>query len=142
SVGDILQNLAISGTQTFSKAAVLTSNAKHGSQYDNLHNLAKQRTQLLDNGKRWTTSLSSVSDLSTIPTALIDRIEVLKDGASAIYGSDAIAGVVNIILKKNFDGAQASAYFGQNSRGDGSKEQYSFVIGNTTDRSSLVFGVN
>jgi iron complex outermembrane receptor protein len=142
SVGDILQNLAISGTQTFSKAAVLTSNAEQGGQYVNLYNLGEQRTLVLVNGKRWTTSLSGVSDLSTIPTALIDRIEVLKDGASAIYGSDAIAGVVNIILKKNFDGGQASAYFGQNSRGDGSKEQYSFVIGNTTDRSSLVFGVN
>jgi len=142
SVGDILQNLAISGTQTFSKAAVLTSNAEQGGQYVNLYNLGEQRTLVLVNGKRWTTSLSGVSDLSTIPSALIDRIEVLKDGASAIYGSDAVAGVVNIILKKNFDGAQASAYFGQNGRGDGSKEQYSFIVGNTTDRSSLTFGVN
>ncbi len=142
SVGDILQNLSISGTQTFSKAAVLTSNAEQGGQYVNLYNLGEQRTLVLVNGKRWTTSLSGVSDLSTIPSALIDRIEVLKDGASAIYGSDAVSGVVNIILKKNFDGAEASAYFGQNSRGDGNKEQYSFIVGNTTDRSSLVFGVN
>jgi len=142
SVGDILQNLTVSGTQTFSKAAVLTSNAEQGGQYVNLYNLGEQRTLVLVNGKRWTTSLSGVSDLSTIPSALIERIEVLKDGASAIYGSDAVAGVVNIILKKNFDGAQASAYFGQNSRGDGSKEQYSFIVGNTTDRSSLTFGVN
>ncbi|WP_251274380.1 TonB-dependent receptor plug domain-containing protein, partial [Enterobacter hormaechei] len=79
------------------------------------------RTLVLVNGKRWSTSLAGFTDMSTIPTSLIERIEVLKDGASAIYGSDAISGVVNIILRKNFDGAEASAYYGQNSHGDGSK---------------------
>ncbi|PPV08979.1 TonB-dependent receptor [Xanthomonas bromi] len=142
SVGDILQNLSIAGTQTYSKAAVLTSNPEQGGQYVNLYNLGENRTLVLVNGKRWTSSLAGLSDMSTIPSSLIERIEVLKDGASAIYGSDAVAGVVNIILRKNYDGAEASAYFGQNGRGDGSKEQYSFTAGTTTDRASLVFGVN
>ncbi|MCC8686046.1 TonB-dependent receptor plug domain-containing protein [Xanthomonas campestris] len=142
SVGDILQNLSIAGTQTYSKAAVLTSDPEQGGQYVNLYNLGENRTLVLVNGKRWTSSLSGLTDMSTIPSSLIERIEVLKDGASAIYGSDAVAGVVNIILRQNYDGAEASAYFGQNGRGDGSKEQYSFTAGTTTDRSSLVFGAN
>ncbi|WP_031339625.1 TonB-dependent receptor plug domain-containing protein, partial [Xanthomonas maliensis] len=134
--------LSIAGTQTYSKAAVLTSDPEQGGQYINLYNLGENRTLVLVNGKRWTSSLSGLSDMSTIPSSLIERIEVLKDGASAIYGSDAVAGVVNIILRKNYDGAEASAYFGQNSRGDGTKQQYSFTAGTTTDRASLVFGVN
>ncbi|WP_140719588.1 TonB-dependent receptor plug domain-containing protein [Pseudomonas sp. Hp2] len=142
SVGDILQNMSISGTQTFSKAAVLTSNPEQGGQYVNLYNLGENRTLVLVNGKRWTSSLAGYTDLSTIPSALIERIEVLKDGASAIYGSDAVAGVVNIILKKNFDGAEASVLYGQNGRGDGSKTQYSLTLGTVGDRSSLMFGAS
>ncbi|WIH06000.1 TonB-dependent receptor [Xanthomonas translucens pv. graminis] len=142
SVGDVLQNLTVSGTQTYSKAAVLNSNPEQGGQYVNLYNLGEQRTLVLVNGKRWTSSLAGYTDMSTIPAALIDRIEVLKDGASAIYGSDAIAGVVNIILRKNFDGAEVSALIGQNSRGDGQKEAYSFTLGASGERSSIIFGAN
>ncbi len=142
SVGDILQNLSIAGTQNFSKAAVLTSNAEQGGQYVNLYNLGENRTLVLVNGKRWTSSLAGYTDLSTIPSALIDHIEVLKDGASAIYGSDAVAGVVNIILRKDYDGAEASVMYGQNERGDGAKTQYSMVLGTTSDRSSLMIGAN
>ncbi|WP_312237527.1 TonB-dependent receptor [Stenotrophomonas sp.] len=142
SVGDILQNLTVSGTQTFSKAAVLASNPEQGGQYVNLYNLGEQRTLVLVNGKRWTSSLAGFTDLSTIPTALIERIEVLKDGASAIYGSDAIAGVINIILRTNFEGAEVSGLIGQNSRGDGQKEAYSFTLGATGERSSILFGAS
>ncbi|AJC44539.1 TonB-dependent receptor plug domain-containing protein [Xanthomonas sacchari] len=142
SVGDILQNLSVSGTQTYSKAAVLASNPEQGGQYVNMYNLGEQRTLVLVNGKRWTSSLAGYTDLSTIPSALIDRIEVLKDGASAIYGSDAVAGVINIILRKNFEGAEASALFGQNGRGDGQKQSYSITLGASGDHSSLVFGAS
>ncbi|GAE58132.1 hypothetical protein XPN_0038 [Xanthomonas arboricola pv. pruni MAFF 301427] len=85
SVGDILQNLSIAGTQTYSKAAVLTSDPEQGGQYVNLYNLNENRTLVLVNGKRWTSSLNGLTDMSTIPSSLIERIEVLKDGASAIY---------------------------------------------------------
>ena len=142
SVGDILQNLSISGTQSFSKAAVLTSNPEQGGQYVNLYNLGEQRTLVLVNGKRWTTSLAGFTDMSTIPSSLIQRIDVLKDGASAIYGSDAIAGVINIILKTDYEGAEASAYFGQNEGGDGTKQQYSFTLGTSSEHTSVVLGVN
>ncbi|MGV8961481.1 MAG: TonB-dependent receptor plug domain-containing protein [Stenotrophomonas sp.] len=142
SVGDILQNLTVSGTQTFSKAAVLASNPEQGGQYANLYNLGEMRTLVLVNGKRWSSSLAGFTDMSTIPSSLIERIEVLKDGASAVYGSDAIAGVINIILSKDFDGAEASVYYGQNSRGDGGKTQYNLTLGAAGERSSIMLGAS
>ncbi|MEO6799590.1 MAG: TonB-dependent receptor [Rhodanobacter sp.] len=141
-VGDILANLSVAGAQTFSKAGVLTSNPEQGGQYINIRNLGEQRTLVLVNGKRWATSLAGFTDLSTIPASLIDHIDILKDGASSIYGSDAIAGVVNIILKDRYTGAEASAYYGQNQGGDGNQEAYSFTMGASGDKSSILFGAN
>jgi len=140
-VGDILQNLTIAGTPTFSKAAVLLSNTEEGGQYVNLYNLGENRTLVLVNGKRWMTSLSGFTDVSTIPASLIDHIDVLKDGASAIYGSDAIAGVVNIVLKDHYNGAEFNGSVGQNQGGggDGRQQAYSITFGGSTDKSSLVF---
>jgi len=63
SVGDILQNLTVSGTQTFSKAAVLASNPEQGGQYANLYNLGEMRTLVLVNGKRWSSSLAGFTDV-------------------------------------------------------------------------------
>ncbi|CAM5264697.1 TonB-dependent receptor plug domain-containing protein [Rhodanobacter lindaniclasticus] len=141
-VGDILSNLSVAGAQTFSKAGVLTSNPEQGGQYVNIRSLGEQRTLVLVNGKRWATSLAGFTDLSTIPSSLVDHIDILKDGASSIYGSDAIAGVINIILKDRFDGAEASAYYGQNQAGDGNQTAYSFTMGTSGDKSTLLFGAN
>ncbi len=138
-VGDILQNLTITGQPTFSKSAVLTSNTEEGGQYANLYNLGENRTLVLVNGKRWMTSLAGYTDLSTIPATLIDHIEILKDGASAIYGSDAIAGVINIILKDHFEGAAVSGQIGENEGNDGRQQAYSFTVGSTGAKSSIVF---
>ena len=66
---------------------------------------------------------SSAVDLNTIPVAAIERVEVLRDGASAQYGSDAIAGVVNIVLKGSDNGGSLSAGYGQFSAGDGGQYQ-------------------
>src|SRR5690606_38470286 len=67
----------------------------------------------------------------------VERIEILKDGASSIYGSDAMAGVVNIITRKNFNGLEANAYYGQFGDGDGTKQNYDFVMGFSGDRGSV-----
>jgi iron complex outermembrane receptor protein len=139
-VGDILNRLTIAGAQTFSKAAVLASNPEAGGQYINIYNLGTNRTLVLVNGKRWATSLDGLSDVSTIPASLIDHMDILKDGASAIYGSDAVAGVVNIILKDRYSGMQASAYYGQNDGDDGATQQFSFSAGTVGDRSAIMFG--
>src|SRR5690606_36705389 len=79
-------------------------------------------------------------DISVIPTSMVERINVLKDGASSIYGSDAMAGVIKIITRRNFDGAEVNVYKGQYSQGDGEKETYDFVMGFSGDRGSLTVG--
>ncbi|PZP33389.1 MAG: TonB-dependent receptor [Roseateles depolymerans] len=141
-VGDILNQLSSAGSPDFSKGSVLTSNREQGGQYINLRNLGAERLLVLVNGKRWTTSVAGYTDLSTVPSALIDHIDVLKDGASSIYGSDAIAGVVNIILKKTMEGGQFSAYTGQNSKGDGKTQDVSFAFGANSEKANLMFGVS
>lgn len=65
-----------------------------------MRNLGANRLLVLVDGKRWTPSVDGYTDISTVPTSMVGRIEILEDDASSIYGSDAIAGVVNIILKK------------------------------------------
>ncbi|KOQ71940.1 TonB-dependent receptor plug domain-containing protein [Stenotrophomonas maltophilia] len=138
SVADILQRVAANGAalnRTF-------NNGGDGSAGVSLRNLGAERTLVLVNGRRWTTGLDGSVDLNTIPTAMIERIDVLKDGASTIYGSDAIAGVVNIITKQNFDGAEANVYKGQYSDGDGEREAYDFTLGTVTDRASITVGAS
>ena len=90
----------------------------------NLYGLGTNSTLVLIDGKRQTifpfpqNGFQTFIDLNSIPLAAVDRIEVLKDGASSIYGSDAIAGVVNVILKDEYNGADISAYYGISQRGD------------------------
>src|SRR5690606_12219145 len=110
SVADILQNISAAGSPSFSRASPLTSNVEAGGSYIDLRNLGAQRTLVLVNGKRLGISAAGYQDVSTIPSAVVERIEVLKDGASSIYGSDAMAGVINIITRSNFDGAEVNAY--------------------------------
>ena len=71
----------------------------------------------------------SYVDLNQIPLEMVERIEVLKDGASSIYGSDAVAGVVNIILKKNFVGTVAKASYGLSEKGDGNEPRAALTHG-------------
>jgi iron complex outermembrane receptor protein len=78
---------------------------------------------LADDGQR------QFVDIDSLPMAIVDRVEVLKDGASAIYGSDAIAGVVNVILKKTFTGVDVSATAGSTDRGDGLSQRFAATYG-------------
>jgi iron complex outermembrane receptor protein len=141
-VGDIINNLSSAGSPDFSKGGALTSNRETGGQYANLRNLGANRLLVLVDGKRWTASINGYTDMSTIPSSMIDRIEILKDGASSIYGSDAIAGVVNIILKKSMEGGQISLYEGANQHhGDGKSKDFSISYGAGNDKASLLFGL-
>ncbi|MCS0629804.1 TonB-dependent receptor [Telluria mixta] len=140
-VGDIINNLSAAGTPAFSKGQTLTSNREQGGQYINMRNLGANRLLVLVNGKRWTQTVAGYTDMSTIPAALIERIDILKDGASSIYGSDAIAGVVNIILKKSMQGGLASVYAGRNEQGDGRKKDYALSYGAGGDRANMMFGL-
>ncbi len=142
-VGDILNNMTSAGSPDFSKGGSLVSNRENGGQYPNLRNLGANRLLTLVDGKRWSSSVNGYTDISTIPSSMIDRIEILKDGASAIYGSDAIAGVVNIILKKSMEGGQLSVYTGANEKnGDGKNKDFSLAYGANNDKASVMFGLS
>jgi len=106
-----------------------------------LRNLGTVRTLVLVNGQRMTPSGGQVVDFNSIPAAMIERVDVLKDGASPIYGSDAVGGVVNIILRHKFDGVILSGQAGISSRGDRETYEASAILGTSTERSNLLIGV-
>ncbi len=99
-------------------------------------------TLVLINGRRVapTAFAGSEVDINSIPMAAIDRIEILKDGGSSLYGSDAVAGVVNIITKKSFNGTAVDAYYGNSPSTDVGQQQYSFVTGFSNEKTSLLVG--
>jgi outer membrane receptor protein involved in Fe transport len=138
-VGDILQEIpSVAGAGT--NAAV--NNGGSGAVRVSLRGLGSDRTLVLLNGRRVVASgagADSSVDLSTIPTAIIKRVEVLKDGASAIYGSDAIGGVVNIITRDDFEGFEANAMYDASTHGgDGETKSYDFTVGFSGDKGNVV----
>ncbi|MGH8032325.1 MAG: TonB-dependent receptor domain-containing protein [Luteimonas sp.] len=137
SVSDILQNISATGTPPISRASPLLSGETAGGTFISLRNLGAPRTLILLNGRRLGISTSGLSDVSTIPASAVERIEVLKDGASSIYGSDAIAGVINVITRSNFEGVTASVYHGQYGEGDGAIDKGDIVMGFNGERGSL-----
>jgi iron complex outermembrane receptor protein len=102
-----------------------------GFQSASLRGLGGTRTLVLMNGRRLanTAFQGGMVDLNTIPLSAIERIEVLTDGASAIYGTDAIAGVINFILRKDFRGSEVFAYYGDSEAGGGQTQRYSGTVG-------------
>lgn len=102
-----------------------------GASFASLRGLGPNSTLVLINGRRAPTHGRSgkAVDLNSIPMAAIARIEILKDGASAIYGTDAIGGVMNIILKSNYEGAEASAYTNVTEAGGGNIHRGSLIAG-------------
>jgi len=106
-----------------------------------LRGLGASRTLVLVDGQRLV-GIGGIADLNVIPAAAVERIEVLTDGASSVYGSDAIGGVINIILKSNYQGAQFQANYGISDRDDGARKGASFVFGQTSDKGSILAGVD
>lgn len=108
-----------------------------GQEYDkgvaniNLRNLGNNRSLVLIDGQRWVSgsARSSAVDLNTIPSAMIDRIEVVTGGAAAIYGADAVSGAVNIIMKKEISGLHLSGTTGISQHGDANQTQFSASTG-------------
>ncbi len=96
----------------------------------NLRNLGTQRTLVLVDGRRYVSfDTTQVVDLNTIPSALIERVDVVTGGRSAVYGSDAIAGVVNFVMKQDFEGVELNSQYGLSSRGDGAYWDLNGTIG-------------
>lgn len=135
----LLQNPTL-GTPTYSRTntAFLTSGA--GVATVDLRNLGTSRTLVLVNGRRFVSGVpgSAAVDLNAIPTDFIERVELLTGGASAAYGSDAVAGVVNIITKRKFDGLTIDAQGGESSKGDSEKRKLSITYGSSNDNGFLM----
>ena len=108
-----------------------------------LRGLGGGRTLILIDGRRAPTSPQTGigQDLNSIPLAAVERVEILSDGASAIYGADALGGVVNIITRKDFNGAEITLGTGQSTRG-GDTEQGSALFGTSGDRGRMLGGVS
>lgn len=99
-----------------------------------LRGLGAVRTLVLVNGRRFIPAdVTGLVDLGTIPDGLVERVEIITGGASAVYGSDAIAGAVNFILKDDFEGAQIRYQYGETSRGDGQSQKADMLLGVNTD---------
>jgi len=129
-VGDLVQEMpAVSGAATNPR---VNNGGGTGAATVSLRGLGSNRTLILVNGRRTVTG-GFASDINAIPASLIERIEVLKDGASAVYGSDAIGGVVNFILRENYQGAEFNADYGVSDRDDGARHGASFTFGHTSD---------
>jgi outer membrane receptor protein involved in Fe transport len=134
-VGDLVQELP-SVTGGVVNPQVNNAGGTGGSSIG-LRGLGSQRTLILVDGRRVVNT-----DPNTIPVDMIERVEVLTSGASAVYGSDAIAGVVNFVLKKDYQGAQFSATYGESDRNDGKSTGYSFTFGQTGDKGSIMGGID
>ncbi|MGY8985737.1 MAG: TonB-dependent receptor domain-containing protein [Sphingomonadales bacterium] len=129
------------GNQT---AAYWTSNG-WGTPQINLRGLGINRTLVLVNGRRVVnggTGANSSVDLSMIPMSLISRVEVLKDGASATYGADAVAGVVNLITKKSFEGLEIEGKYGQTDEEDGREYLIDATWGVSSDRGNVMMNLS
>ncbi|NJN50662.1 MAG: TonB-dependent receptor plug domain-containing protein [Gammaproteobacteria bacterium] len=125
-----------------------TNNGNNGVKMVDLRGLGHKRTLILINGRRQVGSFIGSSldlgavDLNTIPMGMIERVEVLKDGASTAYGSDAIAGVVNIILKDRFEGFELSGYTGSGLEGNGpDSKSLSMTLGTANDQGGVALGL-
>lgn len=138
-VADVLNNSAINsfgswrGISGYGSGASSTSNV-------NLRGLGSSATLVLLDGRRMpgtSSSSGSVADTSSIPMAIVERIEILRDGASAVYGSDAVAGVINIITKKEFDGLQLDYSTEQPSVDGGDANRLSIATGYNTDKGNI-----
>lgn len=142
-LGDVLQQLpVVSGSLTNPN---VNNSGGSGSTNVGLRGLGPSRTLILIDGQRMLygqSGTTAVQDLNFIPASAVERIEVLTDGASAVYGSDAIGGVVNIILKSNYQGAQFSANYGISDHDDAKRRGGSFIFGQTSDKGSILAGVD
>jgi outer membrane receptor protein involved in Fe transport len=130
----LLVKLPSAGNDTFSTRGNNQDSTANGGAAISLRGLGADATLVLVNGRRIAISsfaqniTTNFVDVNALPVSAIERIEVLKDGASAVYGSDAVAGVVNIVLRKDFEGLETAASFGM---GDGIDETTASLIWGT-----------
>jgi iron complex outermembrane receptor protein len=120
-------------TASFGAASNVGQNLTRGTGF-NLHGLGSVATLTLVNGRRVAPSgQGQFVDITTIPLAAVERVEILTDGASAIYGADAVAGVVNIVLRSDFEGAETGLQYGTTTQGGHDEQRVSQLVGQAWD---------
>ena len=140
SVADVLRDTTFA---SFGNIRPQSGNTAQSLATINLRGLGSGRTLVLIDGRRAPTNpmfAAGGSDLNAIPLAAVDRIEILSDGASAVYGSEAIGGVVNVILRKDFNGAELRYGLGQTEVEGADTEEMSGVFGASNDTTRIIGG--
>jgi outer membrane receptor protein involved in Fe transport len=144
---DVLRALTQNVGETQSQQSASGADYTPGAAQVNLRGLGPNHTLVLINGRRVAdfplpfNGRSNFVDIASVPLGMVERIEVLTGSASAVYGSDAIAGVINILLKRDADGTSVDARYGQSSRGDARSLQASLTHGFSGDALSGLVGV-
>lgn len=148
SIGDITQTLTIN-TGAENTPDAFSQNATAGTSNINLRGLGVASTLILLNNKRQVVTaqpnnsgVNFVDTSSLVPMIALNRMEVVKDGASALYGSDAVAGVVNFITKQNYEGAQISLDYQDGAHGDNKEYTVQGLWGTVSDDSSILAAVS
>ncbi len=140
----LFTKLPISGQGTFSTQANSSDDTANGGSSVSLRGLGADSTLILVNGRRVSVSPfakgidTAFVDINNIPLSAIKRVDILKDGASATYGSDAVAGVINVVLRDDVEGVELTGKVGTTEEG-GEEQSVSLVFGNVTDKSSHTF---
>ncbi len=143
----LFTKLPMAGQGTFSTQGNSSDNTSNGGSSVSLRGLGADSTLILVNGRRVSVSPfannidTAFVDINNIPLAAIKRVDILKDGASATYGSDAVAGVINIVLRDDIEGAEIAAKFGDTADGGGEEKNISIVWGNSTEKTSHTFAL-
>lgn len=132
SLAEFLAELPISGSTVGRRY----NSGGDGTEAVDLRDLGPERTLVLIDGRRALQDAFGRTDLSTIPLAIVERIEI-HPGDSARFGADAVAGVVDVVTRRGVEGAEARAHLGEYSQGDGRVEAYDFVVGAAGERSDV-----
>lgn len=141
----LFAKLPISGQGTFSTQGNSSDDTANGGSSVSLRGLGADSTLILVNGRRVSVAPfakgidTAFVDINNIPISAIKRVDILKDGASATYGSDAIAGVINVILKDDFEGFEVSAKYGDTADGGGEEQNISMIYGTADEKSNHTF---
>ena len=140
----MLQRLPANAGFAGNQSSAYWTNNGYGTAQVNLRGLGIKRTLVLLNGRRLVaggTGANSSPDLNMIPVVALARTDVLKDGASAIYGADAMAGVVNLVTRTDYEGFGVTARYGLTDRGDGGDFTADLIWGARNDRGGIMAAV-
>ncbi|GAB54225.1 TonB-dependent receptor [Glaciecola punicea ACAM 611] len=141
----LFTKLPMAGQGTFSTQGNSSDGTGNGGSSVSLRGLGADSTLILVNGRRISVSPfaneidTAFVDINNIPIAAIKRVDILKDGASATYGSDAIAGVINIILKDDYNGLEVTTRIGDTADGGGKEANTSLLFGSSSENASHTF---